>query len=53
MFQRYMRNIGPLTPEEQACLSSKTVFIAGLGGLGGHLMEHMPVSYTHLTLPTN
>ena len=41
MFQRYMRNIGPLTPEEQACLSSKTVFIASLGGLGGHLMEHM------------
>lgn len=41
MTQRYMRNIGPLTLEEQACLSSKTVFIAGLGGLGGYLMEHM------------
>ena len=41
MEERYLRNLGPLTEAEQALLASKTVFLAGLGGLGGHLLEHM------------
>jgi len=41
MKEQYIRNIGPLTQDDQAQLSTKTVLIAGLGGLGGHLLEHM------------
>lgn len=41
MEERYLRNLGPLTEDEQALLATKTVLIAGLGGLGGHLLEHM------------
>lgn len=33
--QRFSRNIGILTPDEQAKLSKTTIGIAGLGGLGG------------------
>lgn len=41
MEERYVRNLGPLTETEQEALSKKTVFVAGLGGLGGHLVEHL------------
>ena len=37
--QAFSRNIGLLTPEEQEELSSKTVAVPGMGGVGGiHLM---------------
>lgn len=41
MEERYIRNLGPLTESDQALLATKTVFLAGLGGLGGHLLEHL------------
>lgn len=39
MENRYNRNIGSLTASEQTCLLQKKVFIAGLGGLGGHVLD--------------
>ena len=39
MDERYIRNLGALTEEECALLRSKTVFVAGCGGLGGYLIE--------------
>lgn len=36
---RFKRNLGAITPEEQATLLKKTVFIAGCGGLGGFVAE--------------
>ena len=39
METRYSRNIPALTPEEQALLGQKHVFLAGCGGLGGYLLE--------------
>jgi len=37
--QAFSRNLGWVTPEEQRCLRSKRVAIAGLGGVGGsHLL---------------
>lgn len=36
---RYQRNIGPLTPEEQARLGQSRVCVIGCGGLGGWLIE--------------
>lgn len=39
MDERLMRNIGAITPEEQAKLHTKTAFIAGCGGLGGFVAE--------------
>ena len=39
MEERYIRNLGALTEEECAMLSTKTVFVAGCGGLGGYLVE--------------
>ena len=39
MEERYVRNIGPLTEADCACLGEKTVFIAGLGGLGGYIAD--------------
>lgn len=38
---RYERNIPALSPEECNLLRTKSVFIAGCGGLGGHLAELM------------
>lgn len=38
---RYTRNLGALTPAECALLRTKRVFVAGCGGLGGYLIEHM------------
>ena len=39
MEERYIRNLGALTAEECALLRTKTVFVAGCGGLGGYLIE--------------
>ena len=39
MEERYIRNIGALTEQECAHLRTKTVFVAGCGGLGGSLIE--------------
>ena len=39
MDERYIRNLGALTEEECALLRTKTVFVAGCGGLGGFLIE--------------
>ena len=39
MEERYIRNLGALTEQECAILRTKTVFVAGCGGLGGYLIE--------------
>lgn len=39
MDERYIRNLGALTEQECAVLRTKTVFVAGCGGLGGYLVE--------------
>ena len=39
MEDRYIRNLGALTEQECALLRTKTVFVAGCGGLGGYLIE--------------
>ena len=39
MEERYIRNLGALTEQECALLHTKTVFVAGCGGLGGYLIE--------------
>ena len=39
MEERYSRNLGALTEQECAALRTKTVFVAGCGGLGGYLIE--------------
>ena len=39
MDERYIRNLGALTEQECALLRTKTVFVAGCGGLGGYLVE--------------
>ena len=41
METRYSRNLPTLTPEEQAALGRKHVLLAGCGGLGGQLLEHL------------
>lgn len=38
---RYSRNIGAITIAEQELLLSKRVFIAGCGGLGGHIFSNL------------
>lgn len=37
--ERYARNLGPLSEAECRLLAEKTVFVAGLGGLGGYVAE--------------
>ena len=39
MEPRYARNLGALTQAECLALREKKVFVAGCGGLGGHLLE--------------
>ncbi len=39
MEERYIRNLGALTEQECALLRTKSVFVAGCGGLGGYLIE--------------
>ena len=41
MQERYTRNLGPLTEEECLLLQTRKVFLAGCGGLGGYLLEHL------------
>ncbi len=39
MEQRYIRNLGALTEEECCILRTKKVFVAGCGGIGGHVID--------------
>lgn len=39
MKERYSRNLGALSEEEQQKLQKKNVCIVGCGGLGGHILE--------------
>ena len=39
MEERYIRNLGSLTEEECELLQKKKVFVAGCGGLGGHIID--------------
>lgn len=41
MQERYLRNLGPLTEEDCLRLRESRVFLAGCGGLGGYLLEHL------------
>ena len=41
MEERYTRNIPAISAEEQAALAQKRVLVAGCGGLGGNLIEHL------------
>lgn len=38
---RYIRNLGALTAEEQQALAEKKVFVAGCGGLGGNILDQL------------
>ena len=39
MENRYIRNIGAITEDESAKLKEKKIFVAGCGGLGGHIID--------------
>lgn len=39
MEERYIRNLGALTQEDCAVLRTKRIFVAGCGGLGGHVID--------------
>lgn len=39
MEERYIRNIGALTEADCLCLRGKRAFVAGCGGLGGHIID--------------
>ena len=41
MEERYLRNIPAISAAEQAALAQKRVLVAGCGGLGGYLIEHL------------
>ena len=41
MEERYCRNLPAISAEEQAALKEKRVLVAGCGGLGGYLIEHL------------
>ncbi|MCL2320953.1 MAG: HesA/MoeB/ThiF family protein [Oscillospiraceae bacterium] len=41
MLKRYERNLNSLSEDEVLSLSSKKVCIAGCGGLGGYILEHL------------
>ena len=41
MQERYARNLGPLTEQDCLLLQKRRVFLAGCGGLGGYLLEHL------------
>ena len=41
MLERYARNLGPLTEADCRTLADRRVFLAGCGGLGGYLLEHL------------
>lgn len=49
--ERYLRNLGALTPEQQSRLSDKRVCVVGCGGLGGHLADMLArLGVGHLTV---
>ena len=51
MNERYERNIGVLTREEQELLRTKRAVITGCGGLGGYIAEFLArIGLGHLTL---
>ena len=39
--RRYIRSTGVLTPDEIGLLRTKSVFVAGCGGLGGHIIQNL------------
>lgn len=39
--RRYIRSTGVLTPDEIDLLRTKSVFVAGCGGLGGHIIQNL------------
>ena len=41
MEDRFSRNIGVITTEEQVRLNESKVFVAGCGGIGGYVIEHL------------
>jgi molybdopterin/thiamine biosynthesis adenylyltransferase len=41
MNDRFIRNYGAINPEEQKQLCTSQVFVAGCGGLGGYVLEHL------------
>lgn len=41
MQECYARNLGPLTEQDCLLLQKGRVFLAGCGGLGGYLLEHL------------
>lgn len=48
---RYLKNIGPLTPEQQCRIREARVCIIGCGGIGGYTAEHLcRLGVGHLTL---
>jgi len=48
---RYLKNIGPLTPEQQRRLQKARVCVIGCGGIGGYTAEHLcRLGVGHLTL---
>lgn len=48
---RYLRNFDAITEEEQTLLSHSRVFIAGSGGLGGHLFSDLlRLGVGHITI---
>lgn len=47
---RYERNHAAISQEEQALLSTRRVFVAGCGGLGGYILEYLGrLGVGHLT----
>lgn len=49
--ERYARNIGTLTPEENELLRTKRAAIVGCGGLGGYILEMLGrLGVGHLTV---
>ncbi len=52
--ERYKRNEGLVTPEEQRDLASKRVLVAGAGGLGGYAVESLArLGVGHITVVDN
>jgi len=39
--ERFVRNIGAVTPAEQQKLAGSRIFVAGCGGLGGYVLENL------------
>jgi len=39
--KRFFRNIGAITTQEQKKIAGSRVFVAGCGGIGGYIIEHL------------